>query len=218
MKKHFIKAIVALAALVVVSQAHAYRYSFSNHTKKKIAVAIRFKGSKWYEFAVVQPGRMGSIAHGNRYIPDVQTAFPTASAGLIPSSFFYYIPKAGEKMTEQNQQSVGWRAINITWIPSASYEASIAVADSIGATTEKAGAAAAKAAAAYMSGGATAAAEGAVKATGGADALKALSEGKIGFGGFLSSIGKSAAHSLIGDHHFDIIEDETGKISFITIL
>ena len=222
MKNGFMKAIIALAALVVVPQISAYQYSFSNHTKKKMAVAIKFKGSKWYEFCVVQPGRMGAIAHGNKYKPDVQTEFPAASAGLIPSQFFYYVPKAGEKMTIANQQTVNWRAVNITWVPSESYQTAIEVAESIGATGEAAGKTAARAGAAYATGGASelaAGAAGAAKtAANKAGALTEAGSGEYGLSKLLGSIGKSAARSLIGDHHFDIVEDENGKISFITIL
>lgn len=218
MKNHLVKAIIAIVALVAVPQLQAYRYPFSNHTKKTVAVAIKFQGSKWYEFAVVQPGRMGTIGHGNKYIPNVQTEMSSSSAGLVPSQIFYYIPKAGEQMTTQNQQTVAWKAINITWVPSEAYDMAIELADRVGKFTEKAGTTAAKAGAAYMSGGATAVAEGAAKATGGADALKAASEGKYGLGKLLSAIGKSASRSLIGDRHFDIVEDETGKISIISLL
>lgn len=222
MKNSLVRVIISVAAFIIVPQMHAYQYSFSNHTKKKIAVSIKFKGSKWYEFCVVLPGQMGSIAHGNKYMPDVQTDFPSASAGLIPSQFFYYLPKAGERMTTANQQTVSWRAVNITWVPSESYDIAIDLADKFGATGETVGKTAAKAGAAYATGGASTAAEGASKitqtATGKADALKEAAAGEYGLGKLLSTIGKSAARSLIGDHHIDIVEDEKGVISFISLL
>lgn len=218
MKNRLMKVIVAIAAFAIVSQMHAYQYSFSNHTNKKIAAAIKFKGSKWYEFCVILPGQMRAIAHGNKYIPDVQTDFPAASAGLIPSQFFYYMPKTGEKMTTANQQTVNWRALNITWVPSESYDIAIELAGKFGKTGEAVGKTAAKAGAAYATGGASTAAEGVSNVTGKADALNAAASGEYGLGKLLSTIGKSAARSLIGDHHIDIVEDETGKISFISLL
>lgn len=227
MKNRLMKAIIAVAAFVVIPQMHAYQYSFSNHTNKKMAVAIRFKTSKWYEFCVVQPGTMCSIAHGNRYVPDMQTDFPSASAGLIPSQLFYYIPKPGEKMTTSNQQTVGWRAINITWVPTEAYDISIKLAGKFGKFGEAAGKTAAKAGAAYMTGGASDIADEAKEAAkalsaknqkGKADALEKVAEGEYGLGKLLSTIGESAVRSLIGNHHFDIVEDENGKISFISLL
>ena len=226
MKNRLMKAIIAVAAFVVIPQMHAYQYSFSNHTNKKIAAAIRFKGSKWYEFCVVLPGAMCSIAHGNRYEPDKQTDFPAASAGLIPSQLFYYIPKAGEKMTTSNQQTVGWRAINITWVPTEAYDISIKLAGRFGKTGETIGKTAAKAGAAYMTGGASDIADEAKEAAKalstknqkGAAALEKVGEGEFGLGKLLQGIGESAVRSLIGNHHFDIVEDENGKISFISLL
>lgn len=219
MKNRVFKAIIALAAFVIVPQAQAYRYSFSNHTTKKIAAAIKFKGSKWYEFCVIQPGQMNAIAHGNKYAPDQQTDFPSASAGLVPSQMFYYLPKAGELMTTKNQQTVAWRAINIEWIPSESYTIAIELAEGMGKAGSAIGKAGMKAGAAYMTAGTSEVANAASKmTTAKADALKDAASGSYGLSSLIGTIGKSAARSLIGDHHIDIVEDEDGKIHFISLL
>lgn len=219
MKNRIVTALAVLVALVVVPQAHAYRYSFSNHTTKKIAAAIKFKGSKWYEFCVTLPGQMNAIAHGNKYAPDKQTDFPSASAGLVPSQLFYYIPKAGEQMTTANQQSVNWRAINIEWIPSESYDIAIELAEGLGKAGSAIGKAGIKAGAAYMTAGASELGDAASKMTSAkADIAKDAASGSYGLSSLIGTIGKSAARSLIGDHHIDIIEDEDGKIHFISLL
>ena len=218
MKNRLFKAIIAIATLVIVPQIHAYRYSFSNHTSKKIAAAIKFKGSKWYEFCVALPGQMAAIAHGNRYIQDVQTAFPKASMGLVPSQLFYYAPKDGEIMTTKNQQTVGWRAINIEWIPSESYDIAIELAEGLGKAGSAMGKAAVKAGAAYMTAGASEVGDAASKMAARADIAKDAASGSYGLSGLIGAIGKSATRSLIGDHHIDIIEDEDGKIHFISLL
>jgi hypothetical protein len=224
MKNYLNKALVALLALGVTSQVQAYRYTFSNHTSKTIAAAIKFQGSKWYEFVVVPKDTMRTIAHGNRYIPNQQTAMVEGSVGLVPSQFFYLVNPP--YMTTENQQTVPWRGINITWIPSESYSAAIDAAEAIGDMTETVAKTGAKAAAAYATAGASAAAEAAAdavktataKSGASAAAKQAVADSNFNFGKFLSAIGKSAARSFIGDHHIDIVEDENGKISFITML
>jgi hypothetical protein len=221
MKNYIVKAMVALVALAVVSQADAYNYSFSNHTVKKIAVALRFKTAKWYEFAVVLPNTMGTIAPGNNYIPDVQSEIGQGLAGYVPSEFFYYIPKAGEKITTANQQTVAWKSMPITWIPSEKYAAALELAEAVGNFTETAGKTAAKAGAAYLTGGASAGAEaatelaktGAVKA----DVLKEFASSDYSLGKFFGSIAKSAGYSMARNRHFDIVEDENGALKFLSI-
>ena len=221
MKNYIAKAIIVLVALGVSSQADAYRYSFSNHTGKKIAAALRFKTAKWYEFAVVSPNKMGTIAPGNNYIPDVQTAIGDGLAGYIPSEFFYYIPKAGEKMTVDNQQTVAWRSMPITFIPSEKYAAALELAEAVGNFTETAGKTVMKAGAAYATGGASAGAEAAAelakKGTVKADVLKEFANNDYNLGKFFGAIGKSAGYSMARNRHFDIVEDENGNLKFLTI-
>lgn len=221
MKNYLVKTIVALVAFSVASQANAYSYSFSNHTGKKIAVALRFKTAKWYEFSVVEPNRMGTIAPGNKYIPDKQTEIGDGLAGYIPSEFFYYVPKAGEKMTTANQQSVAWKSMPIMWIPSEKYAAALELAEAVGNFTETAGKAAMKAGAAYATGGASAGAEaaaelakkGAVKA----DVLQEFSNSNYSLGKFFGTIAKSAGYSMARNRHFDIVTDENGALKFLSI-
>lgn len=222
MNNYSLKMVLAIALLVIGAPLQAYRYTFSNHTGKKIAMAIRFKTSKWYEFVVVKPDQQGTIGHGNDYIPDVQTAIPSNQSGFIPSEFFVYQPKTGERMTTSNQQTVAWRSIAPQWIPSEKYNAAIELAEAIGEFTESTGKTAMKAGAAYMTGGASTAAEaatelaskGAIKA----DVLKEFANNDYSLGKFFKSIGTSVGYSMARNRHFDIVEDENGKIVLLTQL
>jgi hypothetical protein len=221
MNNYSLKVVLAIALMVMAAPLQAYRYTFSNHTGKKIATALRFKSSKWYEFTVVLPNKMGTIAPGNKYIPDVQTEIGEGKAGYIPSEFFYYVPKANEKMTTANQQSVAWRSMPITWVPSEKYTAALELAEAVGNFTETAAKTAAKAGAAYLTGGASAGAEaatelaktGAVKA----DVLKEFAGSDYSLGKFFGSIAKSAGYSMARNRHFDIVEDENGNLLFLSI-
>ncbi len=222
MKNNLMKAIVALVTFVTVSEVHAYRYTFSNHTSKKIAAAIRFKTSRWREFVVMPPNTGRTLGHGNNYIPDVQTEIPSSQSGFIPSEFFYYIPKPGEKMTTANQETVAWKGISITWIPTEKYDVTLELVEALGEATEKVGKTAASAAAAYMTAGASAGAEAAAEiakqGTQGAEVAKTFAEGNYDLGSLFSKIGKSAAREMIGNYHIDIVEDKKGNIKFLVRL
>jgi hypothetical protein len=223
MKSNFMAVIVAITAFASVSEVYAYQYTFSNHTNKRIAAAIRFKTSRWREFTVMAPHTGGTIAHGNKYIPDVQTEIPSNQSGFIPSEFFYYEPKAGEKMTTANQEKVAWKGISITWIPTEKYNSTLDLVEKIGELTEQAAKTAAKAGAAYATGGASVGADAAAELAqqgnqGALDVAKEFAERDYDLGKLFAAIGKSASRELIGNYHIDIVQDSKGYIKFLVRL
>lgn len=229
MKNFLSKALIVLAVLGITSQAQAYRYSFTNHTSERIIVGMRYcAAAEYVEFISLEPNESEAFVPGRGSAPDKvhgglkYTAIGGGKAGYVGCEFYYINQKFGAslKMTTQNQNTVPWRAISITWIPSESYEIALDLARSIGETGEAAGKTAAKAAATYVTGGAAGigdAAQQALQAAKG-DALKEAASGELGLGALLNAVGKSAARSMLVNRHIDIIEDETGSIKFISLL
>lgn len=231
MKNHINKALVALVLVSAGAQLQAYTYEFSNHTNKTIAISLTYKGiGEYARVRVAQPHTQVSFMTGGIDIA-------SSKAGLVPSSFAYIAnPPAAVVTTEIRDNKTRndylwyqvskfpWKAFNITWLPSEEYTLAIELAEQLGSASEKAAQLAMKAGAAYATGGASAAAEGAAElakqaaAKTKAEVLKTAAGTEFSLGKIIASIGKTAARSLMGRHHFDIVEDETGKISFIALL
>lgn len=215
MKNHLNKVLVTLLTLGIASQAQAYTYSFTNHTNKPIALALKYVGiNEPLSARIAAPHARIQFRPGD---PDILAR----KVGFVPKQFFYSTIMPSNKLfTLQNLYTHPWRALNITWVPSSSYDVAIELAEAIGNTTEAAGKTAMKAGAAYATGGASAIADEAQKALKGAKAesLKGAAEGEYGLGTLLKSVGKAIGHSLATSRHFDIVEDEDGKLSFISLL
>jgi hypothetical protein len=217
MKNYFNKALVALCALAIASQAQAYTYSFTNHTNKPIALAQKLNGiNEPLSARIAQPHTRVQFRPGD---PDIRSD----KAGYVVKEFYYsqIMPKEGSfTVTLESIYNHPWRAMPITWVPSASYDIAIELAESLGNTGEAAGKAGLKAGAAYATGGASVIADEAKKALKGAkgEALSGAAGGEYGLGALLKSVGKAIGHSMARSRHIDIVEDEDGKLSFITLL
>ena len=220
MKNHLNKALVALVLLGAGAQLQAHKYEFANHTDKTIAVSLTYKGvNEKRRVRVIQPDTQEEFIDGSFDIDK-------SKWGFIPSRFEYIVnPKAeviNSNIKDNKTRSAymnttsnrfPWKSFSITWLPSETYDLALELADTLGAATELAAKTGMKAGAAYMTGGASAVAEGAADlaekaaaGTGKVDALNKVAEAEFGLGKIFAAIGKSAARSLIGDHHIDIIE------------
>src|SRR5438477_10819331 len=163
MKSNLIKAIVAVTALVAVPQVHAWTYSFSNHTSKKVAIGMKYQGvNEPLEQRVIAPNTRAQFRPGD---PDIAAA----KSGFVVDKFYYmqdpvlsnWLKNNGGSFRPNNINNAPWRAFSLTWIPSEKYNAAIELAEAIGNFTESTGKTAMKAGAAYMTGGASTAAEAA---------------------------------------------------------
>jgi hypothetical protein len=245
MKNLLSKVLVVLAALGISSQAQAWTYSFTNHTDERIIVGMRYRTAhEWVEFLSLEPHEGGAFTPARAEAKDTKrgglkySGIGGGKSGYVASEFYYIDPARSSSIviTHQNQNTLPWRAMPISWIidPEA-YAAAIEIAESVGQLAEAAAKAAAKAGAAYASGGATLAADAAAAAadnlkeaaankvkevalTSKSEALKEAASGDYGLGKFLGGIVKSGMRSLMTDRHIDIIKDETGKISFISLM
>jgi hypothetical protein len=228
MKKQLLKALTVLAIIGATSTVQAYRYSFTNHTNKEIGVAMQFYGLGEPRYFRWIPAHQAREFAPNQPIPS-QTGAELPVEGrkigfILRDLWFTENPPASAKVNREAAKLLPWRAITITWIPSSSYEKALDLAEAVGHTTEGAGKLALEAGAAYASGGASVAAEAAgsaaAKATGTADALQSAGSNISGLGlaNLLKNVGRVASESMMRDRHIDIVEDETGKISFISLL
>jgi|GEM_PF-5773040 hypothetical protein len=218
MKNLLRKTLVVLAILGTTAQMQAYKYSFTNHTNNEISIAMRYKGIGEPRYRIHIP------AHESRQFRPGDGQIPRIKIGFLPQAFWYINkPTAAHKA---NHKTAPWREFAITWVPTDKYQLAIDLAEAIGQTTEGAGKLALEAGGAYASGGASLAAEEAAKA---ASAAKRAATGEtltsaggnvggLGLANLLKAVGKSGAHSMMRDRHIDIVEDETGKLSFISLL
>lgn len=215
MKKHINKALMGILALGGASQAHAYTYSFSNHTKHTIAVGMKYQGiNEPLEYRIIAPNTREQFRPGD---PDISRW----KVGFVVDKFYYYVMKdPKQQITHDNKLKVAWRALPITWVPSDSYSVALELSEAIGKTTESIGKTGMKAGAAYMTGGASAIAEEAQEAlqSGKGGALREASNSEYGLAELLKAVGKAIGHTMAKSRHMDIVEDEDGKISFISML
>jgi hypothetical protein len=226
MKNNLSLALIALAALGVASDANAYIYSFSNHTPDTLVIAMRYQGiNEPLEQITLTPHTRGEFRPGD---PNISSR----KAGFIVQQFYYmgdpaaYLKTRGGRFTQANINNAPWRALSITWVPGEVYQIAINFAEALGEFTETAGKAAARAGAAYASGGASEALESATsaaklavaKAKAKGETLKDVGGTEFGLGKFIGAFGKMIAYSMARNRHIDIVKDEAGKLSFISII
>lgn len=234
MKNHLVKALAIVAALVAVPQIQAWTYSFTNHTNKRIALALRYQTTSNLEQRVIPPHQRRQFRPGEENPDTRHVDIGSGKAGYVVDQFFYMIDPQfsnwfranGNAFNPRNITQAPWRALSLTWVPSDKYNLAIELAEAVGNFTETAGKAAAKAGAAYATGGLSAAADGAkdvVKKTAAkvgakADAAKELASADYSLGKFFAAIGKSIGYTMAKNRHIDIVEDENGNVKFLTML
>jgi len=218
------KAIVATAALVAVPQVHAWTYSFSNHTNRKVAIGMKYQGvNEPLEQRIINPNERRQFRPGD---PDIAAA----KSGFVVDKFYYmqdpilsdWLKRNGGSFRPNNINNAPWRAFSLTWVPSEKYDAAIELAEAIGNFTESTGKTAMKAGASYLTGGASTAAEaatelaskGAIKAS----VLNEFASNDYSLGKFFASIGKAIGYTMAKSRHIDIVEDENGNLKFLTLL
>jgi len=176
---------------------------------------MRYQGigePRYYLF--VPQGEMRQFRPGDGQIPWIKF-------GFVPETFWYMAnPTPAQK---EQPKTAPWKAFTITWIPSDSYQKAIDLAEAIGKTSEGAGKLVIQAGAAYATGGASVAAEGASQASQAAKqalgkSLSSADTSALGLSNLLKNVGRVASESMLRNRHIDIIEDEEGKISFISLL
>ncbi len=229
MKNLLGKAFILVSMLAAASTAQAYVYSFSNHTNNDMAIGMNFKGSGNMEYIVVPAHQGSAFSHKIKGEFGVRSNIGANRAGYIASRF-YYIPnlidRNGQRIAvnEKTRGNLPWKAMNIEWLPTEAYKVSLEVAEAVGNMTETVGKAALKAGAAYATGGATVAADAtaevaknAAKKVASAKTMEELASNDYSLGKFISAIGKSVGHSMIGGNHVDIIMTDEG-LKFISLL
>lgn len=226
MKNHLSKVLVTLLALGIASQADAYTYSFTNHTNKRVAIGMKYKGinEPMYE-RIIAPQERRQFRPGEAEIVGVKVGFVVDK--------FYYIPEPvlsnwllkNAKFTPSNINNAPWRALSISWVPSEKYDVAIELAEALGNFTEGAAKAGMKAGAAYATGGASVAADAAqevvastAKKIANAETVKELASNDYSLGKFFAAIGKNIGYTFAKSRHIDIVEDENGNLKFLTLL
>ena len=224
MKNNLKKALVAMLALGVVSQADAYIYTFSNHTKNNVAVALKYKGAPSLKYILVKPNERQEFKPGMNAIAGVRSSIHSLKAGFIASQWLYLI-NPSTVITENNIANMPWKAFSFTYLKSDAYDLALEAAEAIGNMAETLGKTAAKAGVAYATGGvslvgdeAKEVVEKVAKKAAKSDAVSKMAEADYSLGTFLSKVGNAIGHSAARSFHTDIIEDEDGKISFIVML
>jgi hypothetical protein len=234
MKNHLFKALVAVGALVAVPQIHAWTYSFTNHTNKRIAIGMRYQTTSNLEQRVIPPHQRRQFKPGEENPDTRHVDIGGGKVGYIVDQFFYMIDpqfsnwfKAnGNAFNPGNINNAPWKALSLTWVPSDKYNIAVELAEAVGNFTETAAKTAAKAGAAYATGGASEIAEGATDAVKKAasklnqktEAVKELAAADYSLGTFFSSIGKMIGYTMAKNRHIDIVEDENGAVKFLTML
>lgn len=244
MKNALNKVLVALAVLVTTAQVHAYRYTFTNHTKDNLGISMRYHGINEPTYRIyIAPDHMAE------FYPGEDGQISGWKIGFVPETFWYLVnPTAAQK---SNPGIAPWREFQITFVPGTYYTKALELAE---AAAETAGAGAKlglEAGAAYATGGASTAAqtgaglfqtgmgmfgqkeepkkelsdtekaEAAAKAEkeakGKALGAAASNVSGLGLGKLIAAVGKLAGESMLRNRHIDIVRDEAGKLIFMSL-
>ncbi len=229
MKNLLSKALILVSMLGAASTAQAYVYSFTNDTDNDMAIGMNFVGSGNMEYIVVPAHTGSAFSHKIKGEFGVRSDIGGNRAGYIAGRFYYLpslIDRNGNRIevNEKTRGNLAWKAMNITWLPTEAYNVSLEVAEAVGNMTETVGKAALKAGAAYATGGASVAADAtaemtknAAKKVASANTMTELAASDYSLGKFISTIGKSVGHSMIGGNHVDIIMTDEG-LKFISLM
>ena len=222
MKHNLIKTIVAVTALIAVSKADAYVYSFGNHTNDDIAIGMRYKGiNEPLEQRTIKANSGAAFRPGD---PDISSS----KSGFIVEQFFYlpdphlsnFLRNNGGSFKPRNILNAPWRALPLKWAKSDIYDKVIAFAENLGDAAETFGKAALKVGAASLTGGASELADQAqsiVQARG--KTLQEVTGQTFNLGKLVGSVTDMAKHSMATNRHIDIFKDPlSGEYIFITRL
>lgn len=222
MKIHIQGIIFGLLVLASASSLHAYRYTFSNHTQYPLLVGIKLCCAfEDLVSKIVKPDRMITFVHGQDF-PDIKFGYCLQSISYVKS------PTLKNKL---KPETAPWTEINTTWLKTESYNDIIDFAEALGEGAEETSKLIAKlavtAGTASATGGASlaagAAAEGgsqvinatASEATETAQPTKKKSR-SFGLGKISKGLAKLISITTCRDRHWDIYEDENGKIIFVS--
>jgi hypothetical protein len=220
MKKHIQSALLGFLALTSASSLHAYRYTFSNHTQYPLLVGVKLCCAfENLVSKVVKPDRMITFVHGEDF-PDIKFGYCLQSISYVKN------PTLKNKI---KPETAPWTEINTTWLKTETYNDIVDFAEALGEGAEETGKLIAKlavtAGTASVTGGASLTA-GAVKegisqttkenpptkTTAPAEKKsRSFSLGKISKG-----LAKLISITTCRDRHWDIYEDDNGKIIFMS--
>jgi hypothetical protein len=220
MKKYIQNIAIGLIILSSASYLHAYRYTFSNHTQYPLLVGVKLCCAfEDLVSKIVKPDRMITFVHGQDF-PDIKFGYCLQSISYVKN------PTLKNKI---KPETAPWTEINTTWLKTETYNDIIDFAEAIGEGAEETGKLIAKlavtAGTASATGGASlaagAAAEGISQTTEANQPTETATPTKKKSRSFeLGRISKGLARLIsittCRDRHWDIYEDENGKIIFVS--
>ncbi len=220
---------ITFMSLVFVSHVplHGYRYTFSNHTEHTLLVGIKLCCAfEELTIKTVKPNKMITFVHGKDF-PNVKFGYCLQSISYVKN------PTLKNKI---KPETAPWREINTSWIKSETYNDILDFAESLGYTAESTGKLITTMVIASSTGGASIPAT--MASAQGASTLKdliastpetenpqeenppakaapsATENTSLGLAGFARGLAKLVSVTTCRDRHWDIYEDENGKIMF----
>lgn len=202
MKNYIHNLFITMALSATTSSIYTYKESFSNHTDKNIAIAMKYKGSKNLEFIVITPHGKQQFEPGASAIAGVKNAIDSNKANAIPSTWHYLIDPPS--INDDNKNSLSWASLRIIWFKTETHKILLAITQAINKSDKSA-----ETITELIKTGSNKANPEIVQQFESADHKLET---------FIATEGKEIGHSMAQDFHIDIIEDENGNIHFIAPL